>query len=383
MYSPKRTLADIELTDGFSWNEPDTKLCVPGGEYKAVYTPADSENYNTAELTLTVTITKYTPVIGVDIQLPTASEITYGQKLADSVLTPSENDKVEGEWTWEDSEAMPSEGETVTFNAVFVSDDSNYETVSVEIPVTVSETGDNKPKPTMKPSNSGGSSGGGHSHRKPVVSSSDEKADKQPSPAPENNSDVIADKTIEYDLPYIAGYDDKTFRPNANITRAEVTAALVKAAKLEMTKQQNSTFSDVPSHWAESYIDTVSALNIIDGYDDKTFRPDNNITRAEFAKIIAVFIQTDIPNKSARFTDTKTHWSERYIAFLSEKDIIKGYDDYTFRPDTFITRAEAITAINRVVSRNCAPDIRIDFKDIEKSHWAYNEILQAAGKQPM
>lgn len=121
---------------------------------------------------------------------------------------------------------------------------------------------------------------------------------------------------------------------------------------------------------------------IIDGYDDKTFRPDNSITRAEFAKIIAVFIQTDIPNKSAKFTDTKTHWSERYIAFLSEKDIIKGYDNYTFRPDTFITRAEAITVINRVVSRNCAPDIRIDFKDIEKSHWAYNEILQAAGKQP-
>lgn len=383
VYSPKLTLADIELPDGFSWDEPDTKLCVPGGEYKAVYTPADSENYNTAELILTVTIAKYTPVIGVDIQLPIASDITYGQKLADSVLTPSGNDNVEGEWIWEDSEVMPSEGETVIFNAVFVSNDSNYETVSVEIPVTVSETGDNKPNPTTKPSNSGGSSGGGHSRRKPAASSSDEKADDQHSPTPENNSDVVANKTTEYDLPYIAGYDDKTFRPNANITRAEVTSALVKAAKLETTEQQKQIFIDVSSHWAKSYIDTVSMLNIIDGYDDKTFRPDNSITRAEFAKIIAVFVQEDIPNRSAKFSDTKKHWAEKYIAFLSEKDIIKGYDSQTFRPDAFITRAEVITVINRAVSRNCAPDIKIDFKDIAKSHWAYNEILQAAGKQPM
>lgn len=381
VYSPKLTLADIELPDGFSWNEPDTKLCVPGGEYKAVYTPADSENYNTAKLTLTVTITKYTPVIGVDIQLPTASDITYGQKLADSVLTPSESDKVEGEWTWEDSEVMPSEGEMVIFNAVFTSDDSNYETVSVEIPVTVNETDDNKPHATIKPSEGGGSSGGGHSRRKPAISSSDEKADEKPTPTPENNSDGAVNKNTEYDLPYIAGYDDKTFRPNANITRAEVTSALVKAAKLEMTEQQKPVFIDVSSHWAKSYIDTVSMLNIIDGYDDKTFRPDNSITRAEFAKIIAVFVQEDIPNMSAKFADTQTHWAEKYIAALSEKDIIRGYDNNTFRPDALITRAEAITIINRVVSRNCAPDIKVDFEDIEKSHWAYNEILQAAGKQ--
>ena len=84
---------------------------------------------------------------------------------------------------------------------------------------------------------------------------------------------------------------------------------------------------------------------------------------------------------SAKFADTQTHWAEKYIAALSEKDIIRGYDNNTFRPDALITRAEAITVINRVVSRNCAPDIKVDFEDIEKSHWAYNEILQAAGKQ--
>ena len=92
-----------------SYTHLDVYKRQPGGEYKATYTPNDIDNYTTVELTLNVEIKKYTPIIGVDIQLPTASDITYGQKLGDSVLTPSENDVIDGEWLWEESDVTPSD----------------------------------------------------------------------------------------------------------------------------------------------------------------------------------------------------------------------------------------------------------------------------------
>ena len=376
VYSPNLTLADIELPDGFSWNEPDTKLCVPGGEYKATYTPNDIDNYTTVELTLNVEIKKYTPIIGVDIQLPTASDITYGQKLGDSVLTPSENDVIDGEWLWEESDVTPSDDDN-SYNAIFVVDDENYETVYVEVPVKVKETSSNKP------SNSGSSSSKGHSHKQTSIENKSDKVDEVANNDVTDN--VVADNDVaitvaEYDVPYISGYEDNTFRPNEKITRAEAITAIVRAKQFAIKENVKPSFWDISSHWAKSYIDTAADLKIADGYEDKMFKPDNYITRAEFAKIIAVLIGENVQNKSSNFADTKNHWAENYIAVLSEKEIIKGYDNNMYKPDKPITRAEAVTIINKAVSRNCKSDIKINFTDVQKTHWAYDEILKAAGK---
>ena len=376
VYSPKLTLADIELPDGFSWNEPDTKLCVPGGEYKATYTPNDIDNYTTVELTLNVEIKKYTPIIGVDIQLPTASDITYGQKLGDSVLTPSENDVIDGEWLWEESDVTPSDDDN-SYNAIFVVDDENYETVYVEVPVKVKETSSNKP------SNSGSSSSKGHSHKQTSIENKSDKVDEVTNNDVTDN--VVADNDVaitvaEYDVPYISGYEDNTFRPNEKITRAEAITAIVRAKQFAIKENVKPSFWDISSHWAKSYIDTAADLKIADGYEDKMFKPDNYITRAEFAKIIAVLIGENVKNNSSTFSDTKNHWAENYIAVLSAKEIIKGYDNNMYKPDKPITRAEAVTIINKAVSRNCKSDIKINFTDVQKTHWAYDEILKAAGK---
>ena len=364
------------MPDGFSWNEPDTKLCVPGGEYKATYTPNDIDNYTTVELTLNVEIKKYTPIIGVDIQLPTASDITYGQKLGDSVLTPSENDVIDGEWLWEESDVTPSDDDN-SYNAIFVVDDENYETVYVEVPVKVKETSSNKP------SNSGSSSSKGHSHKQTSIENKSDKVDEVANNDVTDN--VVADNDVaitvsEYDVPYISGYEDNTFRPNEKITRAEAITAIVRAKQFAIKENVKPSFLDISSHWAKDYIDTAANLKIADGYEDKMFKPDNYITRAEFAKIIAMLIGENVKNNSSTFSDTKNHWAENYIAVLSEKEIIKGYDNNMYKPDKPITRAEAVTIINKAVSRNCKSDIKINFTDVQKTHWAYDEILKAAGK---
>ena len=181
-------------------------------------------------------------------------------------------------------------------------------------------------------------------------------------------------------MPYISGYEDNTFRPNEKITRAEAITAIVRAKQLAIKENVKPSFWDISSHWAKSYIDTAADLKIADGYEDKMFKPDNYITRAEFAKIIAVLIGENVKNNSSTFSDTKNHWAENYIAVLSAKEIIKGYDNNMYKPDKPITRAEAVTIINKAVSRNCKSDIKINFTDVQKTHWAYDEILKAAGK---
>lgn len=194
---------------------------------------------------------------------------------------------------------------------------------------------------------------------------------------------IIVESAEKYDSPYIFGYEDNTFRPEAKITRAEAATAIARAAKIEMMEGGQAAFGDVSGHWAKGYINAAAVLNIVNGYEDGSFRPDENITRAEFAKIIAKMSggEIAIQNGNAGFTDVEGHWTEPYIVQLADKEIIQGYSDGTFRPDAPITRAEAVTIINRAVTRNIAPNLTVQFKDVAAEHWAYAEIVKAAGTE--
>ena len=189
---------------------------------------------------------------------------------------------------------------------------------------------------------------------------------------------IVITPTAEYASTYIMGYADGTFRPEAEITRAEAATAVARAANLEQGFG-SVVFDDVLNHWAMGYVKTAADKEIVNGYEDGSFRPDNNITRAEFAKIIAMLTEKDISEKFTDFSDTKGHWAERYIAALAEKGMVTGYKDNTYHPDTPITRAEAVAMINRAVSRNCAPGLTMPFTDVTPEHWAYEEIVKAAG----
>lgn len=165
---------------------------------------------------------------------------------------------------------------------------------------------------------------------------------------------------LDYDnhYAYIIGYPDENggdpiiVRPTANITRAEVATIffrmLTDESRAKFWSKDNDYTDIVKSDWYNSAISTATEAGILKGYEDGTFRPNESITRAEFAAIAARFtsITGDI-----EFTDIAGHWAEQYIKDAAATGWIKGYEDGTFRPNNKITRAEAMTLINRILYR--------------------------------
>ncbi len=193
--------------------------------------------------------------------------------------------------------------------------------------------------------------------------------------APANSFSIIHLKTAE-SRPYIKGYADGTFKPNGTITRAEAAAIIARLSGIDENKAYESKFGDVQSDkWYANYINFAAQKGYITGYADGTFKPDNTITRAEMAVIAGKYIGIT-PGHHPEFSDVKfDFWAGEYIDAMSLKGLIKGYSDGTFKPNNTITRAEAVTIINRAENRTDAA-AQNPFTDID-GHWAYNEILKA------
>ncbi|MHB8918991.1 MAG: S-layer homology domain-containing protein, partial [Desulfocucumaceae bacterium] len=144
----------------------------------------------------------------------------------------------------------------------------------------------------------------------------------------------------------IKGYADGTFKPGNNITRAEFATVLVKAFKLE--PKTGRVFTDTAAHWAKDNIATASAYGIVNGYNDLTFGPDQLITREQMAVMVvkAAGLATPLSNGTS-FADSKSIsvWAAGPVAVAVMNNVIKGYPDNTFRPQGNATRAEAVTVI--------------------------------------
>ena len=153
---------------------------------------------------------------------------------------------------------------------------------------------------------------------------------------------------------YVVGYQDGCVHPNALITRAETATIffrLLKDSVRDGNLLTSNTFADVPNaYWANTAISTMAGLGIVQGYNSTAFDPNASITRAEFAAICARF-DTGKSSGTQTFTDIKGHWAEKYIERAAELGWIKGLEDGTFRPNDCITRAQAMTMINRVLNR--------------------------------
>ena len=183
---------------------------------------------------------------------------------------------------------------------------------------------------------------------------------------------------------YIIGYDDGTVKPQNNITRAEVATIFFRLLTDEAREyfwSTDSGFSDVKSSdWYNNAVSTMVNAGIITGYNDGTFRPNDLITRAEFATIAARFL-SDPYSLQDRFYDTEGHWAEVYINRAAEVGWINGYNDGSFRPDKAITRAEAMTLVNAVLGREPHKDHllpnMIIWPDNPKTAWYYEEIQEA------
>ena len=168
------------------------------------------------------------------------------------------------------------------------------------------------------------------------------------------------------------------------MTRAEVTKIIsVISNKYDKNKEYPSKYYDVDKNsWYYSCIGYASSMNWVKGYLDGYFYPEKTITRAEFAAITARYLNIE-PESGTVFTDTyEDVWSTGYITALFNKGILKGYLDGTYHPENDITRAEGITLINRIIKlvpdKSAIDNIECPFIDLDKSHWAYYEIMAAS-----
>ena len=185
---------------------------------------------------------------------------------------------------------------------------------------------------------------------------------------------------------YVVGYEDGTVRPGGNISRAEVATIFFRLLQ-DQVRQENLTtenvFSDVSAgDWYNTAISTMAELGILRGRTPDTFVPNAPITRAEFAAICARF-DTGENAGGATFPDLVGHWAKEEVERAVSLGWIMGYEDNTFRPDKTITRAEAVTMINRVLQRNPqSPEVLL--KDMvtwpdnqDPSQWYYLAIQEA------
>ena len=184
---------------------------------------------------------------------------------------------------------------------------------------------------------------------------------------------------------YVIGYKDGLVKPYGLITRAETTTIffrLLKDSVRDGNLLTSNTYTDVPdNYWANTAISTMTGLGFVQGRSTTTFDPQSPITRAQFAAICARF-DTGTSSGTQTFSDISGHWAEKYIQRAAELGWIKGFEDGTFRPDTYITRAQAMTMINRVLNR--IPEEESDlltgmnvWPDCNPGDWFYLAVQEA------
>ena len=185
---------------------------------------------------------------------------------------------------------------------------------------------------------------------------------------------------------YIKGYPNGSFKPTDTITRAEAATIFYRLLTDSTRKAYATTynsFKDVPATaWYNTAVSTMAKLGIVNGGADGCFRPNDPITRAEIAAMIARCDGAYYTGTSTVFSDTYGHWAASYIARAYELGWINGYGT-TYAPDRYISRAETVAVLNRVLNR--APQYTSDltrnyttFSDVATSAWYYLDVEEAA-----
>ena len=184
---------------------------------------------------------------------------------------------------------------------------------------------------------------------------------------------------------YVIGYSDGNVRPNANVSRAETATIFFRLLNADIRDGNltaENTFTDVvDGQWCNKSVSTMAKLGIVKGRTAEIFDPNAPITRAEFAVICARF-DTKQTNGNNNFSDISGHWAENEIERAAAFGWISGYPDGTFRPDARITRAEAMTMINRVLCRmpqseSDLLDSMVTWPDNKPSDWHYLAVQEA------
>ena len=241
---------------------------------------------------------------------------------------------------------------TITF------DKSKVDTNKYDISICYLSEKDNKwiPLENVKVDLPAGKVSGETKHFTKFAIIATEKAEvKKEEPAPVEPGKVVnlsdikdhwAEKTIAELVASgaIGGYPDGTFKPDQGISRAEFATIVVKA--FQLPEKTGKVFEDTANHWAKNFIATAAANGIVSGYSDTTFGPNDHITREQMAVMIVKAAKlVESQGKTFVDTDTVSDWAKNAVVTASGKNIMSGYPDNTFRPKNNATRAEAATVI--------------------------------------
>ena len=193
---------------------------------------------------------------------------------------------------------------------------------------------------------------------------------------------------------YIMGYPDGSFRPDGDMSRAEAAAIFARliADKKNESVKGTPSFKDTPNNkWYSAFVGYLEKYNIISGYEDSTFRPDESITRAEFVTIAvryySLFNEVKSVSNTTKYNDlSNNYWAIKNISYATSEKWLNGYSDGSFRPDIVVTRAEVVTIINRATGRNADTEfinknltVLNRFTDVRNnSHWAAYDIFEAS-----
>lgn len=193
---------------------------------------------------------------------------------------------------------------------------------------------------------------------------------------------VVAEGKVE--ASFTEGIGGYRFNPDVPMTRIDVVKMVYNLMGDGKTYESSVRFSDMPTDYASvNAINFTTSRGIISGYEDGTFGPNRGITRAELAVIIYKAFNLQ-PNNSINvaLTDISSHWSRTYVTVAVQNGVILGYEDKTFKPDRQVTRAEAVTMLSNASGRSLVPLGQAEFTDVPSTHWAYRFIMNAAVPKP-
>ncbi|WP_346704685.1 S-layer homology domain-containing protein [uncultured Agathobaculum sp.] len=208
---------------------------------------------------------------------------------------------------------------------------------------------------------------------------------------------VPAVTETEYHGAHIYGYTDGTFGPERSMSRSEAAAIFARLLSDKLDERipsgNNVKFKDIdPEAWYAGYVEYLTGYGVVVGYNDRTYRGDKAITRAEFTTMAARFFDVygdgaeEIMEQYEGFDDVSDgYWAAEYIKDAAIHGWVEGYGDGTFRADDPIDRAEVVTIVNRLLGREADEDYIADnrrklvtFPDVSSRHWAYYNVLEAA-----
>lgn len=188
-------------------------------------------------------------------------------------------------------------------------------------------------------------------------------------------------------LPYMAGVSKDKFAPNQKITRAEAASVLKRIIDDKASANDKSSFRDLKEgQWFYDNIVFIEKEGLISGYEDGTFKPNNPMTRAQFASMMANYLKLNEGNNPIDFKDVKeNYWAKDAINILSSHGIMVGKSKNEFKPNENITRAEAATIFNKVLDRKINKSFldkysKNPFKDLKRNHWAYYQVIEITAK---